>query len=105
MCLPEIYHVPGLEKSIPCKWLYYRKQSAESCNPDQIVNGIFHRTRAKIFTICMETEKDSKPKQSWERRRELEESTFLTSDYTIRLQSSRQYGTGIKTEMQTEELR
>ena len=29
---------------------------------------------------------------------ELEESTFLTSDYTTRLQSSRQYGTGTKTE-------
>ena len=32
---------------------------------------------------------------------ELQESTFLTSDYTTKLQSSRQYGTGTKTEMQT----
>ena len=32
---------------------------------------------------------------------EPEESTFLTSDYTTKLQSSRQYGTGTKTEMQT----
>ena len=31
---------------------------------------------------------------------ELEESTCLTSDYTTKLQSSRQYGTGIKTEIQ-----
>ena len=30
---------------------------------------------------------------------ELEESTYLTSDYTIKLQSSRQYGTGTKTEI------
>ena len=30
------------------------------------------------------------------RRRELEESTFLTSDYTTKLQSSRQYGIGTK---------
>ena len=29
---------------------------------------------------------------------ELEESAFLTSDYTTKLQSSRQYGTGTKTE-------
>ena len=29
---------------------------------------------------------------------ELEESTFLTSDYATKLQSSRQYGTGTKTE-------
>ena len=34
-----------------------------------------------------------------ERRMELEESTFLTSDYTTKLQSSRQYGTGTKTEI------
>ena len=34
---------------------------------------------------------------SWERRMELEESTCLTSDYTTKLQSSRQYGTGTKT--------
>ena len=36
------------------------------------------------------------PKQSWERRMELEESTCLTSDYTTKPQSSRQYGTGTK---------
>ena len=32
---------------------------------------------------------------------DLEEPTFLTSDYTTRLQSSRQYGTGTKTKIQT----
>ena len=32
---------------------------------------------------------------------DLEESTFLTSDYTTKLQSSRQYGTGTKAEIQT----
>ena len=31
----------------------------------------------------------------------LEESVFLTSDYTTKLQSSRQYGIGTKTETQT----
>ena len=30
----------------------------------------------------------------------LEESTFLSSDYTTKLQSSRQYGTGTKIEIQ-----
>ena len=34
---------------------------------------------------------------------ELEESTFLTSDTTTKLQSSRQCGTGTKTEIQTNE--
>ena len=33
---------------------------------------------------------------------ELKESTFLTSDYTTKLQSSRQYGTGTKPEIQTD---
>ena len=32
---------------------------------------------------------------------ELEESTFLTSDYTTKKQSSKQYGTSTKTEIQT----
>ena len=27
------------------------------CNPYQTTNGIFHRTRTKNFTICMETQK------------------------------------------------
>ena len=30
---------------------------------------------------------------------DLEESTFLTSDYTTKLQSTREYGTGTKTEL------
>ena len=34
---------------------------------------------------------------------ELEESTFLTSDYTTKLQSSRQYGTGTKSEREIKE--
>jgi len=33
------------------------------------------------------------------RRMELEKSTFLTLDYTTKLQSSRQYGTATKTEI------
>ena len=36
---------------------------------------------------------------------ELEESTFQTSDFTTKLQSSRQYGTGTKTEIETNETR
>jgi len=69
-------------------------------DPYQITNDIFHRTRIKNFTTHMETQKtQNSPKQSWERRMDLEESTFLTSYYTTKLQSSRQYGTGTKTEL------
>ena len=39
------------------------------------------------------------PKQAWERRMELEESTCLTSGSTTKPQSSRKYGTGTKTEI------
>ena len=42
------------------------------CNPYQTTNGIFHRSRTKNFTICMETQKIlnsqnnlEKEKQSW----------------------------------------
>ena len=37
------YHVHGLEESVSCNWLYYRRQSID-CNPHQVTNGIFHRT-------------------------------------------------------------
>ena len=71
------------------------------CNPYQTINGIFHRTRTNNFTICMKIQKNLKqPKQSLERRMELKESTFLTSGSTTKPQSSRQYGTGTKTERQ-----
>jgi len=33
------------------------------------------------------------------RNKKLEESTFLSSDYTTKMQSSRQYGTSTKTEI------
>ena len=42
------------------------------CNPYQTTNGIFHRTRTKNFTICMETQRTlnsqsnlEKEKQNW----------------------------------------
>ena len=42
------------------------------CNPYQTTNGIFHRTRSKNFTICIETRKApnsqdnlEKEKRSW----------------------------------------
>ena len=66
------------------------------CDPYQITRGIFHRTRTKSFTIHMETQKTLNSQSSVERKMELEESIFLASGYTTKLQSSRQYGTGTK---------
>ena len=58
------------------------------CNPCQIMNGIFHRTRTKYFKVHLEahTKDPEQSKQSSERKIELEESGSLTSDYTTKLQ-------------------
>ena len=47
----------------------------------------------------METQKTLYGQNNLEKEKELEESTLLTSDYTTKPQSSRQYGTGTKTEI------
>ena len=51
------------------------------CNPYQITNGIFHRTRTKKFTIRMETQKTLNSKESGGKKMQLGESGSLTSDY------------------------
>ena len=71
------------------------------CNPYQITNGMFHRTRTKNFTIHMETQKTPNTKAILTKKNGAGRITFLTSDYTTKLQSSREYGTGTKTEIQT----
>ena len=69
------------------------------CNPYQATNGFFQRTRTNNFTICMEIQKTSNSQSNLEKE-ELEETTCLTSGSTTKRQSSRQYGTGTKTEIQ-----
>ena len=39
------------------------------CNPYQTTNGIFHRTRTKSFTICMETQKTLKSQSNLEKEK------------------------------------
>ena len=55
----------------------------------------------KIFFLNLygDMKDPEEPKQSWERKTELEESGSLTSDYTTKLQSSKQYGTTTKTDI------
>ena len=69
------------------------------CDPYQITNGIFHRTRAKNFTIHMETQKTLIAKAVLRKKNGAEGINLLTSDYTTKLQSLRQYGTDTKTEI------
>ena len=48
----------------------------------------------------MQTQKTPKSQSNLEKEKiKLEESIFLASDNTMKLQSSRQYGTGTKTEI------
>ena len=63
------------------------------CDPYEITNGIFHRTKTKKFTIHMETQKtlnnqSSLKKEEWIWRNQ------PSGLHTTKLQSSKQYGTG-----------
>ena len=69
------------------------------CNPYQITNGIFHRTRTKNFTIHTETQRPQITKAVLRKKKGSGGINLLTSNYTAKLQSSRQYGTGTKTEI------
>ena len=60
-------------KNQHCENDYINQQNLQiQCNPYKTTNGSFHRTRAKNFTSCMETQKTpnshsnlEKEKQSW----------------------------------------
>ena len=75
------------------------------CNPYQITNDMFHRTRTNSFKICMETQKTQTHthihththKTILKRRTELEESHSLNSDYITKILQSKQYGIDTKT--------
>ena len=85
-------------KSQYCENDYTTKFGVQiQCDPYQITNGIFHRTR-KISQFIWKHKRPQIAKPVL-RRMELEESTFLTSDYTTKLQSSRQCGAGTETEI------
>ena len=75
----------ALEESTLWKWLYYPKQSTDSMKSLSTTKCIFHRTRTKHFTICMEIQKTpnsqsnlEKEKRSW-RNQALGIQTILQS--------------------------
>ena len=90
-------------KRQPSEWEeIIANEATEQQQQQQITNGIFHETRTQNFTIHMETQKtpnsqNSLEKEEWSWRNQ----HFPTSDYTTKLQSSRQHGTGTKTDTQT----
>ena len=63
--------------------------------PIKLPMAFFTELEQKNLTIHMKTIQGNLEKEESNWRK----STFLTSDYTTKLQSSRQYGTGTKTEI------
>ena len=72
-----------------CENDYTTKHNLQiQCDPYQITNGIFSQNQnKKIHNSYGNTKDPEQPNQSGERRMELEESTFLTSDYITKVQS------------------
>ena len=93
-------------RDIPCSWVgrinivkmtilpnaIYRF----SVIPIKLPTAFFTKLEKKNSQFIWKHKNSKLPKQSWEKRMEQEESTFLTLDHTTKLQSSRQYGTGTK---------
>ena len=62
------YHVLGSKEY--CEHNYTTQNNLHiQCNPYQVTNGIFHRTRTKTVIICMETQKTQKSQSNFERER------------------------------------
>ena len=62
-------------------------QSTVQCDPYQIMNGIFHRTRTKDFTIHMETQKtpnsqSSLEKEEWSWRNQPSSLQIILQSYS-----------------------
>ena len=50
------------------KLLYYKCHLQSQCDPYQVINGIFHRSRTKNFTTHLETQKTPNSQSSLEKK-------------------------------------
>ena len=70
-----------------------------SAIPIKLPMVFFIQLEQKKVLICMETQKTLNSQSNSEKEKtDLEESDSLTSDYTTKLQLSKQYGNGTETE-------
>ena len=67
--------------------------------PNKLPMAFFTELEQKNLKICMETQKTLNSQSNLEGKKELEKSGSLILDYTTKLQSSKDYGTGTKTEI------
>ena len=96
----EIYPVFGLEKLILWKWLYSSNPSTESMQSFWNYQWYFSQENGNLKNLYGNPHtKAWIAKESWESKTELEISGSLILDYTTKLQSSKWYGIGTKTEI------
>ena len=73
------------------------------CNPDQITHDIFHRTRTNNPNIYVEPQKTQNCQSQFRGTKTKQEASLSqTAGNTTKPQSSRQCGTGTKTDRQTD---
>ena len=75
-------------KNQPCENDYTTQSNLQiQCNPCQTTTGIFHRTRTKSFTICMETlkipnSKSNLEKEKWSYRNQATRLQTILQSYS-----------------------